>query len=247
MQERSYSAVRRHHCEVQLGIFPVDDAFIDTFADWHAGHVAQLDCLGVFGAAREQDIVEHYAFDAALMPYGMLRPDRTRAGPPGPCYLPSLAGRRVLIVASFAPLLAARATAEIYEAVWAKIGKRWFAPRSVAALDFPYGFAGSDHRGFATSIDVFDDIARRMAAVDFDVALIGSGGLGIPIAAEAKRLGRVGISLGGELQILFGVKGGRWRDDPSWQRKYFTDAWIDMPPRFHPPGKQRLADRGAYW
>jgi len=246
-QRRTYEALRKFHCERQAGVFPADKAFLDAFTAWHAGHVAQLDCLGLFGAAQESRIVAHYGLPAHLIGYETLRPDRSSPGRAGPCYLPFFAGRRLLIVSSFADLLARRATPAVFEAVWANIGKRWFAPASVAALEFPYCYPGSDRGGFATCIDLFDDIARRMAAIEFDVALIGAGALGIPIAAQAKKLGRVGLSLGGELQVLFGVSGRRWREDPLWKSRYFNDAWIDLPERYHPPDKGRIADGGAYW
>lgn len=246
-QLRSYQALRKFHCERQAGIFPADDAFLDRFTDWYGSRLAELDCLGLFGAAQEKGIVDHYRLPARLIGYESLRPDRSRPGRERPCYLPLFAGRRLLIVSSFAGLLAERANAAVFEAVWANIGKRWFEPASVAALEFPYAYPGSDRGGFATCIDLVDDIARRMESIDFDVALIGAGGLGIPIAATAKRLGRVGLSIGGELQVLFGVRGQRWREDPLWKTRYFNDAWIDMPDRYYPPNKDRLADGGAYW
>ena len=43
-----------------------------------------------------------------------------------------------------------------------------------------------------------------------EVALLGCGGYGMPLAAHAKRRGMSAIYAGGLLQSLFGIRGGRW-------------------------------------
>ena len=88
-----------------------------------------------------------------------------------------------------------------------------------------------------------DELGRR----DFDVALIATGGLGIPIAARVKALGKVGISLGGHRQVLFGVLGKRWRDRSDWQTASFNDAWVDLPASYRPSVTTALTDGGASW
>lgn len=41
---------------------------------------------------------------------------------------------------------------------------------------------------------------------DYDIALIGCGAYGFPLAAHIKRSGKKAIHLGGALQLLFGIK-----------------------------------------
>jgi len=246
-QIRAYETMVKFDAERQSGIFPASSDFLARFIPWHAGHIATVDTLGLFRYPLEHEIFAHYGFAAKPIYYGDMQPDRSVPVRNEQCYLGTLAGKKLLIVAPFAELLRARATAATFEAVWSNSGRRWFAPCSVAAIEFPYGFATCDHGGFATCIDLFDDIARRMDRSDYDVALIGAGCLGIPLAAHAKKTGRVGLSLGGHLQVMFGVIGKRWREDKAWQRKHINAAWIDMPEIYHPPGKEFLADGGAYW
>jgi hypothetical protein len=85
------------------------------------------------------------------------------------------------------------------------------------------------------------DLKRQMEATDFEVAVIGAGAWSIPLAAHAKKMGKIGLHLGGDTQLLFGIKGGRWRDI-----KDFNDFWVrplvgDRPEDF------RLMEGGAYW
>jgi hypothetical protein len=42
------------------------------------------------------------------------------------------------------------------------------------------------------------------------------------------------VSLGGAIQPLFGVLGGRWRDSRGWRRDYLNEAWIELPDRYRP-------------
>jgi hypothetical protein len=51
---------------------------------------------------------------------------------------------------------------------------------------------------------------------DFDIAIIGCGAYGFPLAAHVKRMGKKAIHLGGPTQMLFGIKGKRWIDNPNF-------------------------------
>ena len=79
----------------------------------------------------------------------------------------------------------------------------------------------------------------------FDVAIIGAGAWGVPLASHAKALGRVGIHLGGATQLLFGIRGARW-DNHSIIRALYNDAWV-RPGVADRPGKFRNIENGCYW
>jgi hypothetical protein len=243
----AYEASLKFHCLLQSGIFPTDLEFLRAFNRTYVDAVRQLDCVGVIGDRPdlEEGVIRHYGLSNRLTPYVNQEPDRSTPARDAECYLPSFRDRKLLIVCPFAGILQQRATADLFEKVWAKTGKRWFAPASVDALEFPYGFDRDTHNRFGTVLNLHDHIAGELARRDFDVALIAAGGLGIPLAATVKRLGKVGISLGGHLQILFGVLGKRWRDREDWRDAYFTDAWIDMPAHYRP--RVMVVDDGAYW
>jgi hypothetical protein len=229
------------------GVFPADPGFYPRWAEVLADHVGNLDSIGLFPDAfgEELEFLRFHGLDPhrAILG-GDQQPDRSVPSDEDNCYLPALAGRDVLLVCPFAGLLAARATKETFEAVWAKTGKPWFEPRSVQALEFPYGFTPATRERYASALDLLAEIAEQVESMSFDVALIAAGGLGIPLASLVKSLDRVGISLGGHLQILFGVLGARWRSNERWRRRYFNDAWIDMPARYAPDPRDTDAN---YW
>ena len=126
---------------------------------------------------------------------------------------------------------------------------RWFFPRNIEVIEIPYSFKNSEKtlRDYVDSIDLYDYICNQISKKEFDIALIGAGALALPIVSHVKNIGKIAISLGGHLQVLFGVKGARWRNDEYWKNNYFNEYWIDMPDIYHPADKDNLTDTGAYW
>lgn len=246
-QRVAFEASLKFHALHQSGVFPDDPAFLLEFARVYVEAVRTLDCLGLFldRPAIEEAVVRFHGLDQMFVRFEHQEPDRSVPDDPSNCYLPALEGRRLLLVSPFADLLQTRATRGTFEAVWSRTGKRWFAPASVDSLEFPYGVSPATWRRYPTALDLHADICREMARREFDVALVAAGGLGIPIAAAARRMGKVAISLGGHLQVTFGVLGQRWRQRRDFD-VYLNDAWIDMPARYRPDA-EILADRGAYW
>ena len=213
------------------GVFPTDRDFLRRFSQAYGRAVTRLDCVGLVPDTHAADLrlVERHGFRGRAIPFTDQEPDRSAPSDESRCYLPFLRGRHLLIVSPFAGLLRERATRETFEAVWSKTGKSWFEPASVQALEFPYGYSPATWNRYPTALELFAEVRDRMGALTYDAALIGAGLLGNLLAAAAKESGRVAISLGGHLQILFGVNGPRWRDRVNWRRKYFNDAWIELP------------------
>ena len=65
------------------------------------------------------------------------------------------------------------------------------------------------------------------------------------LAAEAKKMGKAGIHLGGSTQILFGIKGQRWREIKEFQ-PFFNEYWTD-PLVSEKPEKRNLVEGACYW
>ena len=63
--------------------------------------------------------------------------------------------------------------------------------------------------------DALDDMIRKVDTVDFDVAIIGCGAYGMPLAAHIKQIGKQAIHLGGATQLMFGIMGKRWDHIPE--------------------------------
>lgn len=114
---------------------------------------------------------------------------------------------------------------------------------------------GGDNAGFSSWFDALDFMKSEMDKYDYDVALIGCGAYGFPLAAHAKLRGKVGIHMGGALQLLFGIKGKRW-ENPNLatttlggKGKYldlFNEEWV-YPDETLRPKAFKQVENGCYW
>jgi hypothetical protein len=265
-KEQDKERIRRFETDLafhglkQSGVFPQDPRFYLEFNRFYIDHVRNLDCLGVFFEPWELEMVRHYALRCKLIAYPNQEPFLTVGSPPyyfkpddlavskdeGNGYLQYFRNKKILLVCPFAGFLKQRAKKEIFEAAWSKTGIKWFEPQSVEALELPYGFASETHKRFGTAIDLFHSVTREIDKRDFDLALIGAAGLAVPIASHIKRTKRIGIDLGGSLQIIFGVFGKRWLEWEDWKEAYFNDCWARVPDHYQ-PGHEDVCDSGAYW
>lgn len=102
----------------------------------------------------------------------------------------------------------------------------------------------SDER-FDTWFDALDYMYKKACLLDFDIALIGCGAYGFPLAALLKKQGKQAFHMGGVLQVLFGIKGARWDSDPHVSTLY-NEYWV------RPSEKERIKksdsiEGGCYW
>ncbi len=249
IQIKAYESLLRYHCEIQFGVFPTNSEFLIEFANFYTRHIHSIDILGIFQADQEKMIIQENKLNNRFIPYLYTEPDRSLPSNEKNCYLKHFEDKKILFVSPFADLLKKRATKEIFENVWSKIEKKWFYPCSFNSLEIPYSYFNSSktHKRYLNSINLFDSIISRISTIDFDVAFIGAGALGLPIASFIKSKGRVAISLGGHLQVLFGIRGNRWNRDINWSSKYMNEFWVDMPEKYYPENKSILTDDSAYW
>jgi hypothetical protein len=96
---------------------------------------------------------------------------------------------------------------------------------------------------FETWFDALEHMKDEISKKDFDIAIIGCGAYGLPLAAHVKSLGKQALHLGGGVQLLFGIKGKRWDNSPNIK---YTKDWI------YPLEEDKMKDfkkieGGAYW
>ena len=84
--------------------------------------------------------------------------------------------------------------------------------------------------------------------IDFDVAILGCGAYGMPLAAMLKEAGKQAIHLGGVTQILFGIKGKRWEEAREYQyiREMMNENWT-YPLESEKPKSAQKIEGNCYW
>ena len=98
---------------------------------------------------------------------------------------------------------------------------------------------------FGNWFEALDSMCEQVGKINFDVAIIGAGAYGFPLAAFIKRSGRQAVHLGGAVQILFGIKGSRWNKEPGVLR-LFNEHWV-CPLPAETPAEYKIVENGCYW
>ncbi len=105
---------------------------------------------------------------------------------------------------------------------------------------------GGENDEFKDWFEALDSMKRQIDAIDFDIALIGCGAYGMPLAAYVKQKGKQAVHLAGWTQMLFGVYGERWiRDQPEFSN-IINKHWI-RPNKNETPVSAFNVEKGCYW
>lgn len=222
-----------HHI---AGIFPPTTTAVDAFSKTYLDCLRMIDVLAVWYNRGEPEVAQTYCEDAALVELTALEP-YFHAAP----WSRVLEGKRVLILHPFARTIAQQLqrSQEIWRdrpAVLPKFQASFItAPLSDALVKSRY----------PTWSVALEALMGQMDKEEFDIAIIGAGAFSLPLCVHAKRLGKIGVHLGGATQILFGVRGGRWDSLPEFHG-FFNDAWVRPSPE-ETPENVHSVERGCYW
>ena len=100
---------------------------------------------------------------------------------------------------------------------------------------------------FQSWFQALDYMKEQINNTSFDVAIIGCGAYGLPLAAFVKRMGKKAIHLGGATQLLFGIKGKRWEDNYlDYKERLINEYWV-KPNSSEVPENFQLVEQGCYW
>ena len=115
-------------------------------------------------------------------------------------------------------------------------------------IKFPYSPFVSGKQEDKSYAHLLQRIQEQIKSEAFDVAIIGAGGYSIPIASFVKQIGKVGIHMGGALQLLFGIKGKRWDNNHKFKDSEFynSEKWIRPLPQDLPMNSFAV-EGGCYW
>jgi hypothetical protein len=223
----------------QAGVFPKAESTYRHFCDIFQARLPRLDLCALWHNPGEFEITRRFCPGAHWTELTALEPYFHPEAP----WSAALAGKRVLVVHPFE------------ESIRRQYARRKEIWRSVPGLlpDFelltlrsPYGFSANRFPDWFAMLAWLEERVTALAASPgFDVALIGCGAAGIPLAVHCRDLGKIGIHTGGPTQLLFGIRGGRW-DQRAEFAPFFNDAWI-RPAAQETPAEARRVDKGGYW
>ena len=215
------------------GFFPCTPKALDRFADQFLRDIAQVDVLGAWYPG-EAALASRFP-RARIVPLQDLEPFSHKDP-----WTTALKSRSVLVIHPFA---------ESIHKQYEKRAMLFADPRMLPNFTLKTLRAvqslGGNGGGFGTWFDALDWMCKEVRQIEFDIALIGAGAYGLPLAAFIKGMGKKAVHLGGATQILFGIKGRRWEQWPFYQN-LFNEHWIRPLPEETPDSYQAI-ESGCYW
>lgn len=97
--------------------------------------------------------------------------------------------------------------------------------------------------------ETFKLMCKDISEIDFDIALLGCGGYGLPLCNYIKsKMNKSAIYIGGGLQLLFGVMGNRWEKIEMWEKIIKdNDCAFVKPTEDEICKNKNTIENGCYW
>lgn len=224
------------------GVYPTNIGVIKKFISNQMDALAAADLVGSWGSTftwvesnfqKSPKVVYFPHF--FLAPWVESWPESRLDGKP---WCLALEGKKVLVISGFS---------ESFKSQHRRIEKVFPTPLypkfDAEFVNAPISLGGlSDGR---TWVDHLERMKKEMEQSDFEVALISAGAYALPLAHHAKKLGKIGITCGGEMQLFFGVIGKRWEHTEKYTN-YRNEYWV-RPSESERPSNWREIENGCYW
>lgn len=184
-----YTEKTRGEINTLSGVFPTDDKALNRFCKLYTSCAQGADLLALWDVGAERQVIDgchgtRFTQLRALEPYYYANP-----------WSAALAGKHVLVVHPFADTIRAQ---------YQKRGELFTnAPggvntlpelASLTVIPAVQGLAGQK-TGYDTWFDALAAMEKQMDACDYEVAIIGAGAYGLPLAAHARDTGHVAIQM----------------------------------------------------
>jgi hypothetical protein len=225
------------------GLFPLEKRIFKRFVREFPDSVESLDLVaqwqasGTYEATLERAMLDLLCPHASRVGFYLVRILAPRAP-----WLDDLARLRWLVIHPFAQTIQSQlpnlSKLGVYSSsVESHLQRRALDTTIIPCPQLPY-MVPPRHRDW---FEALEDMKAQMEREAFDIVLVGAGAWSLPLVAHAKKLGKKGVHLGGSLQLLFGIKGGRFDQDGI-----YNDAWTRPLPGEVPPNFKKM-EQGAYW
>lgn len=217
------------------GFFPEDNIqLLNKFTDLMLESSKELDILGVWVGLEDQ--IPTISKDTLLT--GIRRLEPWFYNDP---WSYNLKGKKVLVIHPFEESIRKQYEKREYLFENKKILPE-FELKTIKAVQT---IAGNKNTDFKDWFEALDSMKKKIDKIDFDIAIIGCGAYGFPLASYVKTLGKQAIHLGGMVQWLFGIKGQRWLNFENY-KKMPNEHWV-FPSREEKPKGFEKVEGGCYW
>ena len=234
------------------GFFPCKKEEVERFVQLMLSDLNEIDILAQWNQYMEEWYIENYMSNVIITGLGAFEPwgndlfDKDTIHP----WTLGLEGKKVLVIHPFEDTIQEQYRKN-RENIFKNLPIEDFLPQFELKTIKAVQSIGGTETEYGDWFEALESMVEKCKKNEFDVAIIGCGAYGFPLAAEIKRMGKTAIHMGGATQLLFGIRGNRWdifaRDDmESIYAKMINSYWV------RPNEKEKVANMGmvedaCYW
>jgi len=235
INKEPYEDAESNNMRLQAGFFPINNDSLDAFSKLYIACIGHIDVMGVWFKYYENIICERFCPEASLVPLRSIEPYYSLDP-----WSKLLEDKKVLVIHPFK---------ESIESQYKKRNLLFSNPDVLPNFELitlkAVQSSAKTKPGFETWFDAYEHMCAEVEKIDFDIAIIGAGAYGLPLAFHIKSLGKKAIHMGGATQILFGIKGKRW-DHHEVISKLYNEHWVRPLPSERPEHYYEI-EKGCYW
>ena len=228
-----YQPNQKYMMNINAGFFPSTDEMLDRFSRLYLNNLKIMDYIWCMWFCRFEDQIYRdivpntpiISYDETYLPLDEKKP-----------WLSALEGKKILVIHPFD-----KSINQNYKIRGKLFTNPEFLPDfKLLTLRAVQSIAGNKTE-FTDWFMALEYMKNQMDKIDYDIALIGAGAYGLPLAAYAKEQGKKAVHIGGALQLLFGIKGKAWN-----KLGIYNEYWTS-PLESEKPNNYTQVEAGRYW
>lgn len=217
------------------GFFPPTEEAVQKWCVNYLHCISKMDVCAMFENHAEDYVLNRYAPSTQLVQLCALEPYYFKK----PWSMNSLRNKKVLVIHPFENTIKNQYLR--YNKLFGGNVLPKFELKTIKAVQSSAG----EITEYSSWFDALDSMKEKIKETEFDIAILGCGAYGLPLAAYIKEIKKKAIIVGGATQILFGIRGTRW-DNNTMINKWFDENWV-RPQSNERPDKADLVEGGCYW
>lgn len=217
------------------GVFPKSEQVAMQFAKLMLDDIKQIDIFGSY-IKEEKDFEKELSSSVKINLDGYLAPFFYENP-----WTEALKGKKVLVIHPFEESIRKQ-----YEKRHLLFENKNVLPDFELKTIKAVQSVGYQPTEFQDWFEALDSMKTKINETDFDIALIGCGAYGMPLAAHVKRIGKQAVHLAGWTQVLFGITGRRWEEHDTRMKHLINEHWV-RPLESEKPANFKQVEDGCYW
>ena len=232
-----YAPSTKRTMHINAGFFPATKPMLDRFGQLMQECMPLVDMLGSW--RKEETAVMHYLPQTIRVPLYALEPyyfDNP--------WTPALEGKKVLVVHPFEDTIRNQHEKGRYEHLFAD--PRLTPNYELQTLKAVQSIAGNKPAEFDDWFQALDWMKSEIDNRDFDIAIIGCGAYGFPLAAHVKQIGKKAVHMGGAVANLFGIRSNAVEKRNKSLARQINEYWV-RPSDSETPKGIEMVEGSRYW